>query len=198
MRSNILFILMFISSLAAQPSFNAHTITTDADGAYSVFAVDVDGDGDMDVLSASSNDDKIAWYENDGSENFTAHVITTSADGAASIYAVDVDSDDDMDVLSASFFDDKIAWYENISCDSGFIGIEGQCYWVQDIQFLKDLIANSDLNIEPLDLGTQTWTNGRFTYFYIVNADLKGEIPLSLGNLTELTYFYSYGNKFTG
>jgi hypothetical protein len=30
----------------------------------SVFATDLDGDGDADVLSASFNDDKIAWYEN--------------------------------------------------------------------------------------------------------------------------------------
>ena len=41
-------------------------ISTDADGARSVFAADVDGDGDLDVLSASLRDDKIAWYENDG------------------------------------------------------------------------------------------------------------------------------------
>ncbi len=29
-----------------------------------MFATDVDGDGDIDVLSASGFDDKIAWYEN--------------------------------------------------------------------------------------------------------------------------------------
>ena len=37
---------------------------TEADGARAVDAADVDGDGDLDVLSASSEDNKIAWYEN--------------------------------------------------------------------------------------------------------------------------------------
>ena len=78
-------------------------------------AADIDGDGDIDVLSASTTDNKIAWYENDGSQSFTPHTITTSADGAASVYAVDIDGDGDMDVLSASQLDDKIAWYENLS-----------------------------------------------------------------------------------
>ncbi|KGE86810.1 FG-GAP-like repeat-containing protein, partial [Phaeodactylibacter xiamenensis] len=89
-------------------------ITTSADGASSVYAMDLDGDGDADVLSASLNDDKIAWYENDGSGNFGAQqVITTSADAARSVYAMDLDGDGDADVLSASSNDDKIAWYEN-------------------------------------------------------------------------------------
>jgi len=39
-------------------------ISSNADGPYSVYAADIDGDGDMDVLSASYSDDKIAWYEN--------------------------------------------------------------------------------------------------------------------------------------
>lgn len=36
------------------------------DGASSVHAGDVDGDGDLDLMSASFEDDTIAWYENDG------------------------------------------------------------------------------------------------------------------------------------
>jgi len=95
--------------------FSAGTnITTSADSARSVFACDIDGDGDMDVLSASAGDDKIAWYENDGSQNFTIHNITTSADTAMSVFACDVDGDGDMDVLSASWNDDKITWYEQV------------------------------------------------------------------------------------
>ena len=96
-----------------------HPVSTDVDAAQSVFAADMDGDGDLDVLSASFNDDKIAWYENDGSQTFTLRVISTAANGANFVIAADVDGDGDLDVLSASFNDDKIAWYENDSVDLG-------------------------------------------------------------------------------
>ena len=39
-------------------------IATSANGTYGVYAGDMDEDGDLDVLSASCTDDKIAWYEN--------------------------------------------------------------------------------------------------------------------------------------
>ena len=39
-------------------------ISTEVMSPYSVIAADIDGDGDMDVISASQNDDKIAWYRN--------------------------------------------------------------------------------------------------------------------------------------
>ncbi|MCG8078005.1 MAG: Ig-like domain-containing protein, partial [Candidatus Thiodiazotropha taylori] len=96
---------------AGPPSFTAHTITSAANGAASVTTVDMDGDGDLDVVSASQNDNKIAWYENDGSQNFTAQTISTSASGAFAV--TDVDDDGDIDVLSASVGDDRVVWYEN-------------------------------------------------------------------------------------
>ena len=88
---SILSLFLFISVLVGQPTFTEHAISTSADGAFSVYVEDIDGDGDMDVLSASRNDDKIAWYENDGSEGFTEHAISTSTDDPRSVYAADVD-----------------------------------------------------------------------------------------------------------
>ena len=89
-------------------------ITTAADGPHEVHAADLDGDGDMDVLSASDDDDKIAWYANDGFGGFSAQrVITTAANGAHSVRAADLDGDGDLDVLSGSRHDDKVAWYAN-------------------------------------------------------------------------------------
>ena len=44
---------------------------SDADRPWSVYAADLDGDGDVDVLSSSLDDDKVAWYENiDGRGSF--------------------------------------------------------------------------------------------------------------------------------
>ena len=92
-------------------------ISTTANGASSVYSADLDNDGDMDVLSSSSYDHKIAWYENtDGQGTFgPQQIITANAESAKSVFAADLDQDGDMDVLSLSvtIYGDKIAWYEN-------------------------------------------------------------------------------------
>jgi hypothetical protein len=108
-------ITWYESDGAAEPSFSEHVITTNADGAASVHAGDLDGDGDIDVASASGNDDTIAWYENDGSDppRFIERSITTDARNAAGVHIADVDNDGDNDVLSASFNDNTIAWHDN-------------------------------------------------------------------------------------
>jgi hypothetical protein len=67
-------------------------ISTTVTSARSVYATDLDNDGDMDVLSASRDDDKIAWYRNDGSGSFSSQlVISKAADAARSVYAADVE-----------------------------------------------------------------------------------------------------------
>ena len=100
---------------ADDPTFTAADIATSADGAQDVHVADLDGDGDLDIISASHDDDTIAWYENDGAANptFTAADIATNADGAQAIDVADFDGDGDLDIVSASAGDDKIALYEN-------------------------------------------------------------------------------------
>ena len=92
---------------------SGHAVAVSGNGLYSLVAADVDGDGDMDVLSATAIDFKVTWYENDGNQNYTTHVISTTANGVQSVFAADVDGDGDTDVLSASDVNRKIAWYEN-------------------------------------------------------------------------------------
>jgi hypothetical protein len=98
-------------------------ISNSADGAHSVFATDVDRDGDLDVLSASYYDNTVAWYENDGTPgglgDWTPHVISDTAGGAYSVFTADLDRDGDQDVLAALGADDEIAWYENDGTPGG-------------------------------------------------------------------------------
>jgi len=92
-------------------------ISIEVDAPRQIRAVDVDNDGDIDVISVSQGDDKIAWYENiDGLGNFAPQQIIAIDIGAAySVYTADLDNDGDIDVMSASISADTIAWYENLT-----------------------------------------------------------------------------------
>ncbi len=94
-------------------NFQEHIISINADRANSVYSLDLDGDGDLDVFSASANDNKVAWYENDGNQNFSEHLVTDDAQGPNTVYSSDLDSDGNLDILSTSWDDDKVAWYKN-------------------------------------------------------------------------------------
>ena len=90
-------------------------ITTQALEPKSVRAADLDDDTDLDALSASSEDDTIAWHENTATGFLPVrHVITASADGAGHVRTGDLDDDGDSDVVSASFDDQIVAWNENL------------------------------------------------------------------------------------
>ncbi len=95
-------------------AYGQKTISTVANGANDVIAADLDGDGDLDVVSSSLFDNRIAWYENDGNGIYgPQQTISAAALFAASVSAADIDNDGDLDVLSASTLDNRIAWYEN-------------------------------------------------------------------------------------
>lgn len=79
-----------------------------------VAAADVDGDLDLDVISASYNDGRIVWYENtDGAGTFLAGVDIDVLDSAESVVAVDLDDDGDVDLVVAESLGGRIVWYEN-------------------------------------------------------------------------------------
>ena len=64
--------LMKLLLRACEGVFTAHTVFTGSDGARSVFGIDLNGDGHVDLASASAFDDTIRWYENDGTGKFLA------------------------------------------------------------------------------------------------------------------------------
>ncbi len=126
-------------------------LTVSALSVRDVYAKDLDGDGDMDVLAAAKQDDRIVWHENlDGLGNFgSQQIITTLTDGALSVFATDLDGDGDMDVLSASFHDNKIAWYENLDGLGSFGAqqiITNNALSARDV-YAADLDGDGDMDV---------------------------------------------------
>jgi hypothetical protein len=107
--------LLFATQSIAQIEFTTHSvINSHINAPYSVYSADLDNDGDMDIVSGSANDNKVAWYANNGNNTFSAQkIITTNAINLRDVYIADLDNDGKPDVLSASYGDNKIAWYKN-------------------------------------------------------------------------------------
>ena len=80
--------------------------------------LDMDADGDQDVLIVSSNGfegNRVSWLENlDGRGNFgSPTTIVDSSSWIHSVKAIDLDADGDIDLLTAAG-ENGLAWYENV------------------------------------------------------------------------------------
>jgi len=113
----------------------ASLITTPFDGAASVVWADLDGDGDLDAVSAGATDDQageVAWWKNNGASFSPRIAIDNAFCGARDVHAADIDGDGDLDVVATSFYGDnelvlcsgstthlgELAWWENTAGDA--------------------------------------------------------------------------------
>ena len=97
---------------------------------HSIAAGDMNGDGFMDIVSASAsnylNDGKLGFHEGDGAGNFVHHIIDKGAIQAWVLDFKDIDEDGDLDIALASRdgmdWDSQppggFDWYENDCGDS--------------------------------------------------------------------------------
>ncbi|MCD6373890.1 MAG: T9SS type A sorting domain-containing protein [Caldisericaceae bacterium] len=74
---------------------------------------DIDSDGDQDIALTVDAEDKIIWYENQGSLNFTKHVLDSSFTFAYFVKIYDLDGDGDADLIGTAQDAGQLAWWEN-------------------------------------------------------------------------------------
>jgi len=117
-------IIIWYENIDGQGSFgNEQIISTEVDGVKKLISADIDGDGDLDVVSTSLSDSKVAWYENlNGQGNFGVQQII--ADNVVSGYDMavgDIDGDSDLDIvyISGGSFD-SVFWHENTNGEGVF------------------------------------------------------------------------------
>ncbi|NIR49892.1 hypothetical protein GWO43_15375, partial [candidate division KSB1 bacterium] len=163
--------ILSANSLSAQVQFERHTIDGDLAGAYWVYAVDMDGDRDSDLVTASNRGIDL-WRNRSGS--FTRSSIG-SFQGAWAAHAADVDLDGDVDAMGASSGVDEFAFWEKTG--SGFSKITlGEILGPESIH-AADLDADGDLDIigaswsEDHILWWQNNGNGRFSQKVLDNLN---------------------------
>tara|TARA_R100000306_G_scaffold12248_4_gene14703 strand:+ start:1731 stop:2291 length:561 start_codon:yes stop_codon:yes gene_type:complete len=117
----IFIIICTFFNLKSIAQFGAQRIiTTEADGSRIICAADVDGDGNIDILSANNFGNNLTWYKNlDGLGNFGPQNIIAPLD-TIHVSTADIDGDGDMDVLAVSHLNDLVVWYENLDGQGSF------------------------------------------------------------------------------
>jgi hypothetical protein len=82
---------------------------------HEVYAGDIDGDGDIDIIGASMYDNDIAWWRNDGGNPtiWTKFIICDNCQSVRSANAADIDGDSDLDIIGGCFSSNKVIWLRN-------------------------------------------------------------------------------------
>lgn len=144
-------------------TFGEEQLVTDlAFAPHAIEVADIDGDGDVDVLSTSSDlyDSDVSWYANDGNGTFgVQQIISIDVQNPFAVATADIDGDGDQDVLSASYGDNKVAWYENTDGLGTFaeqIVIDGNLFGAIDV-IAADLDADGDLDVVGGGEGPIVW-----------------------------------------
>lgn len=84
--------------------------------------VDLDGDGDLDLVSGAMDQQRLVWFRNNGSGNFGSELLIDSDAGwVRAIDTGDLDGDGDMDLVVSLVNPTRTVWYPNQGSGS-FVG----------------------------------------------------------------------------
>lgn len=92
-----------------------HTVDDSLPGVKGVFACDIDGDDDPDIVAAGRDVDDVVWYEQEiphGRQSWRKHYIDDSLPGAVSVWVGDLTGDERPEVAATSKHQGWVAVYE--------------------------------------------------------------------------------------
>lgn len=95
------------------PGWTRHTVSDSFDGARSVKAADIDGDGVLDIVGAALLANAVTWWRNNGDTTWTEYTLDNTFGMSHMVYAPDIDSDGDSDIVAVAYTSNDVAWWRN-------------------------------------------------------------------------------------
>ncbi len=169
-------------------------IGTSFNGARSICAGDIDGDGDIDIVGAALLSNEIAWWRNDGGNpmSWTKFSVANNFNGAHKVCLFDLDGDQDLDILGTAYMLNQIAWWRNDGGDP----VEWSKIIVSSnfnrtlISYPQDIDLDGDIDVVGTAQNMQQvswWSNeGSNPYVWdkkIIKNSYYGVWPLYIGDL---------------
>jgi hypothetical protein len=164
-----------------------HVIAVDPHFPHDCAMGDIDGDGDLDVITCSptggtfpEHKGLIHWWERQSGGSWVQHLVTEDFYGASRVNVFDVDRDGDLDVLAAAYYGDedyspyndrngRYAWFENLAGDgSAWVQhLAGEMFWGARSVDAGDLDGDGDIDIVgAAELTSGVWEqDGDITWF---------------------------------
>ncbi len=156
-----------------------HNIINGYDGATTVIDADVDGDGDLDVITFAANDLRLLWFENlDGLGNFSdENLIADDLGSDQFLEAKDMDGNGTVDIIMNFQNGRKVMMFRNL----GGAFAEGEEVFDQSHNFNTTLIVDLDQDGDQDIIGaSQNFTSwgenllgtGEFANLQYIRTDL--------------------------
>lgn len=204
MKKHLLFIVFFVYNITnAQLSFSSQTMIMEninaTPGATSIINADIDGDGDLDLLSGDISN--VKWFENVGGNNDQLISHTLADFGAKYCYFEDIDNDGDKDVIfSGQLNTSGIYWIENLDGLGNFTNpvllanaSTIHTIFIIDFDFDNDLdilYSYSSFNTFGINLLQNNGVGGNFTNIPIPqSSNARGFYALDIDNDNDIDIF---------
>ncbi len=168
-----------------------HIVDDQCNGARSVDAADIDGDGDIDLAGAALSDHEVIWYRNDGGTpiQYTKITINSSFTYSHKVQIIDMNNDGYLDILGTAY-QNGIKWWESNGEDSISWTIHSvSSFSTAVIAKGVDIDNDGDIDILATSQGTgrvARWINNgenSMTWNYQVIEIFSGAWPLDCGDM---------------
>ncbi len=163
-------------------------ITTDLDNILSICLANINNDQYPDLLSASSDDNKVAWYESTNLSFGSQQIISTTSEDAFHVSSADLDNDGDEDVIVSCGVANRIEVFENLGnstfSDAQLISITAP--------FVHSTLPSDIDGDGDLDLISAFWNSDQIVWY-------RNELQTSIENkyISDKTNLSNYPNPFS-